>query len=392
MPSRRSLLATVGTATAIGTAGCLTQLRNMNDGSPPVSGPCDNAANPWPTAGGDPGRTGQTHTDPPAQDAEVVDPLRGARKDGHQRYAAALPVVADGTAYVPSGRSIVALNIDAPTEDPLWIHDTEDEVEAVPALACGALLVPGLNELEALDPTTGDRYWQADVGAQDAHAIGVIDETVYATGWGPESISVRTGDTQWSADGGESLAANTEGVYTTLSVNGTGGVFGHDRNGEELWHLSLGKIVGSPSVLDGTVYIADNDGTVYAIDAATGETHWSRSLDGVSKIHSGLAVRGDDLVVPAGTGERSVVLDATSGKTRWVAHTGIVTGRPVISEDWIAFGRTNVGVTVYDRSTGKERQTWSREAYDLGTVNGLVPIEGGFIIREGTNSGLSLIQ
>ena len=50
-------------------------------------------------------------------------------------------------------------------------------------------------------------------------------------------------------------------------MNGTGDIFAHDRDDEQRWHLSLGKIVGSASVLDGTVWVADNDGTVYATDS-----------------------------------------------------------------------------------------------------------------------------
>jgi hypothetical protein len=64
----------------------------------------------------------------------------------------------------------------------------------------------------------------------------------------------------------------------------------------------------------------------------------------------------------------------------------------VVGDDWIAFGRTNVGVTVYDRATGEARVSWTREEYDLGTVDGLVPVASGFVVREGTTSGLSLIR
>lgn len=122
------------------------------------------------------------------------------------------------------------------------------------------------------------------------------------------------------------------------------------------------------------------------------ETYWSRSLTGVSKIHSGLAVNGDDVIVPAGVGSRSVALDATTGETRWAVDTGIVTGRPMVGDDWVAFGRTNTGVTLYDRSTGEQRTTWSRNKYDLGTIDGLVAVEEGFVIRGGTTSGLSLLR
>lgn len=101
---------------------------------------------------------------------------------------------------------------------------------------------------------------------------------------------------------------------------------------------------------------------------------------------------GDDVIVPAGNGTTSVALDATTGETRWTVDTGIVTGRPVVGDDWVAFGRTNAGITLYDRSTGEQRTTWSRNEYDLGTIDGLVAVADGFVIRAGSSSGLSLLR
>lgn len=392
MPSRRALLKTLSTATAVGIAGCGGRVRDALDTEPPVTGPCPDPAMTWPTAGGDPGRTGRTDTAPPPPTADIVDLLAGLHEDGRQRLASSLPAVADGTAYVPSGSSVVAFPLDASGDGPTWIHDLDDDIDTVPALACGLVLAAGLNRVAALDPATGNTYWRADVGGHGETTVAAIDETVFVAGVSPVAVDIRTGDIQWTADGGDTLAVGDDGIYTTRNVNGTGGIFAHDLDGEERWHLALGKIVGSASVHDGRVWVADNVGTVYALDAATGETYWSRSLDGVDKIHSGLAVRGGDVVVPAGNGAESVVLDAATGETRWTADTGIVTGRPVVGDDWIAVGRTNSGVTVYDRATGEQRATWARDEYDLGTIDGLVPVEGGLVIREGTTSGLSLIR
>lgn len=392
MPSRRALLAALGSATAAGLAGCLGRVRNALDGSPPVTGSCDGSAPTWPTAGGDPGRTGRADTEPPDSDADVVDLMAGRRADGGRRLASSLPAVADGTAYVPSGGGVVAVDLGAPADGPLWSHDLEDAVDATPALACGALFVAGLNRLAALDPGTGDAHWRADVGGHTESGVAAAGESLYVAGTDPASLDVRTGEVDWSATGGDTLAVGDGGVYTTRNANGTGGVYAHDADGEQRWHLSLGKVVASASTADGTVWVVDARGTVYAVDAETGETHWSEPFDGVEKVHSGVAVRGDDLVVPAGTGERSVVLDAATGEERWAVETGIVTGRPVVGDDWVAFGRTNVGVSVYDRSTGDRRTTWTREEYDLGTVDGLVPVAEGFVVRGGTTSGLSLLR
>lgn len=393
MPSRRALLSSLAATATAGVTGCLGRVRDtLAAGDPAVAGPCGDPPGPWPTAGGDPGRTGRTGTEPPGADAAVVDPLAGVRDDGRQRLAGTLPVVGDGVAYVPTGSGIGALDLEAPADGLVWFSDLGDDVDAVPALACGAVLAAGVNDLVALDPETGEEYWRVDTGGNGETAVAVTGETVYVAGVDPLAVDARTGEVQWRADGGDTLATDDTGVYTTRNANGTGGIYAHGRDGRERWHLALGKIVGSATAHDGAVYVADNDGRVYAVDAATGETHWSRAPPGVRKIHSGLAVRGEDVVVPAGVGEQSVVLDAASGETRWRADTGIVTGRPVVGDDWVAYGRTNTGVTVYDRSTGEPRTTWSREEHDLGTIDGLAPVADGFLVRGGTKSGLSLIR
>lgn len=373
-------------------AGCVDPVRSAFENERAVKGTCDADSRPWPTAGGDPGRTGWTDTDPPAEDADSVDLLASFREDGRQRLASSLPAVVNHMAYIPTGSELVALTLDSPTEEPAWTRDLEDDVGAVPTVACGVVLVPGLNQVTALDLRSGNAYWHADIGGHEETTIGALDETAYVAGVNPASVDIRTGEIQWNAEGGDTLAFDEDGIYTTRNVNGTGGIVAHDHDGEERWRLALGKIVGSASVENGTVWVGDNQGTVYAIDAATGETHWSRSLAGVTKIHSGLAVHGDDVIVPAGTGQTSVVLNAETGETRWTADTGIVTGRPVIGNDWVGFGRTNTGISVYERTTGEERVTWSRDDYDLGTVAGIVPIENGFIVRGGTTSGLTLLR
>lgn len=377
---------------AVGLTGCIGRVRSAVTDESPVEGPCDDDPGPWPTAGGDPGRTGRTDLSPPAADADLVDLLAGASIDGRQPLASSLPAIVDGTAYVPSAGALVAVPLDAPHEGARWSVHLDDDLDTVPVVSCGAVFAAGLNRLGAFDPATGDRRWRADGGGHHPTTIAQVDDLVVAAGVNVHGIDVHRGRLRWTASGGDTLAADRTGVYTTRNVNGGGDIYAHDLDGEERWHLSLGKIVGSATVRDGTVWVGDDRGTVYAIDAETGETEWSTPLAGVRKVHSGVAVRGSDLVVPAGVGETSVVLDADTGAVRHRVESGIVTGRPVIGRDWFALGRTNEGVTVYERDDATPRTTWTRADYELGTIAGLAPVSDGFVIRGGTGSGLSLLR
>lgn len=391
MPSRRALLAATGTAAAA-TAGCLRRVRGTLDGDDRRVTACDPPTATWPTAGGDARRTGRTDTDPPAADADGTALSLGRRDTGRHRLAANLPTVVDDTAVVPTAGTVVAADLETPGGEPAWLHQLDDDMDAMPAMACGVVLAIGLNTLTALDPAGGDRYWQADVGGFGPAAVGAVSDLVYVGGPQLTAIDARTGDERWTADAGDTVAVDDTGVYSNENSNGDGAVFAHDHDGTQRWRRPLGKFVGSPSVADGTVYVVDEGGTVYALDAASGETAWSRTLAAVEKVYCGLAVDDGDLVVPAGTGAESHVLDAATGEPRWSARTGIVTGRPLVGDDWVAFGRTNHGVTLHERDSGVALADWTREAYDLGTVAGLAPVDGGFVVRGGSTSGLTVLR
>jgi len=393
MPSRRALLAALGSATAA-TAGCIDRVRGTleDDGDRRIEAACDQPDATWPTDGGDSRRSGRTTLAPPSSAAEAVPLSLGRRDGGQHRLASNLPAVADGTAFVATAGTFVGVDLADPVGEPVWIHQVDDDMDAPPAMACGAALGLGLNTVTAVDAAGGERYWQAEVGGFGPAGIGVLADRIYVGGPQLTALDARTGGERWSVDGGDTVAVAESGVYSTENSNGDGAVFAHAHDGTERWQRRLGKFVGSASVADGTVYAVEERGTVYALEAATGETVWSRTLDTVKKLYTGVAVGEDELVVPAGTGDRSFVLDAATGETRWSAATGIATGRPVIGDDWVAIGRTNEGLTVYDRTSGEERTTWTRDEYDLGTIAGVVPTPAGFIVRGGTTSGLTLLR
>lgn len=388
MPSRRALLTALGSGVAAATAGCFGSVRSRLSNDPPIDGPCAPAPDTWSTAGGDAGRTGRTDTAPPAADADS-SPLRlGTDEENGRRLASSAPAIGNGTAFVGGSGSVVAA---MPGDEPRWVADLDGQFDAVPALGCGVVFAVSLNETVALDPDTGEVLWRHDGGGHEETALAYHDGTLYLGDSSPVALDARTGEEQWRADGGQTLAVGDDGLYAAEFANGDGDLYGYDLTGEERFHLSLGKFVGSPTVADGTVYVVDNDGTVYAVDAVTGTTEWSRSGLNNGKLFTGLAVRDDVLVLPSGHGTTSYVLDTATGGVRWEQHTDMVTGRPVVGPGWVAFGRTNVGVSVYDLETGEHRRTWTREEYDLGIVRGLVPVESGLLVDGGGPTGLTLL-
>ncbi|WP_394327265.1 outer membrane protein assembly factor BamB family protein [Halobacterium jilantaiense] len=192
-----------------------------------VEGACDGSPGAWPTAGGDSGRTGHTDTAPPATDADAVDLLAGIHEDGRQQVAAALPVVADGTAYVPVTSGLIAVNLEPLRDGAHWTYDLDEQIEAVPLSTCGVVLVPGLNRLAAVDQGTGERYWRVSSGSREATSVASRDETIFLAGPSLRAIDVRTEDRLWSVDGGDhsttgaSTAQRTSmgGVASTATIS-----------------------------------------------------------------------------------------------------------------------------------------------------------------------------
>ena len=71
--------------------------------------------------------------------------------------------------------------------------------------------------------------------------------------------------------GGTVYAGSDDGTVYALDA-ATGGL---------RWAYTAGDSVSDPAVAGGTVYVGGHDGTVYALDAATGRLRWTYSTAGM---------------------------------------------------------------------------------------------------------------
>jgi outer membrane protein assembly factor BamB len=145
--------------------------------------------------------------------------------------------VAGGTVYIGSDNGTVYA-LDAVTGSLRWARTTADSVDSSPAVAGGTVYVYGVD--------------------------GNDDGTVYA-------LDAATGHLRWA--------------YTTVGVPGSiGGCC-----------TTLGAMETSPAATGGTVYDGSDDGTVYALDAATGHLRWTYTS--VGAIGSSPAATGGTVYV-----------------------------------------------------------------------------------------------
>ena len=156
---------------------------------------------------------------------------------------------------------------------------------------------------------------------------------------------------------------------------------------QKLWQERIGSgaaksgVRVSPAVVDGKLYAAGVDGTVSALDAATGKTLWSKHL---GKRHGFIWHHGNNSTQwaggPASDGKLLVVgslegavqaFDATTGDERWNSQlSSEVIAAPTIVDNFVVV-RTNNGL-VYglDITDGSRKWTYDRSTVTLLSLRG----------------------
>lgn len=105
-------------------------------------------------------------------------------------------------------------------------------------------------------------------------------------------------------------AAHT-GVSAAPLFTGQGGI---------VWRRQLGGAIRStPAVTAGRIYVGAGDGTLYALDRATGRIVW-RFAAGDPVTASPAVAHG--LVIAATHAGRFFAVDAATGRLRWSRHAG----------------------------------------------------------------------
>ncbi|MGX7670477.1 protein kinase domain-containing protein [Plantactinospora sp. DSM 117369] len=191
-------------------------------------------------------------------------------------------------------------------EFPLW-----------PVVA-GSVLCCGRDPVRALGVRDGRERWAARIGevnnlaAGDGVVVAAKDTELIA-------LNAKTGRTRWRCPMD----------YAFYLLVGEGLVFAIDRNralhavrvdtGTTAWRIATFGGSSPPQLDGGTLYATGGRGEVFALNAATGEPRWSRSLDADSAVR----LSGDTLYA-ASTDRTLYALDTADGRLRWTYEASIV--------------------------------------------------------------------
>lgn len=117
-----------------------------------------------------------------------------------------------------------------------------------------------------------------------------------------------------------------------FSSGGTGSPRSTSTPGVERWRFeTAGAVLSAPAIAVGTLFVGDDQGTLYAVDAARGEQRW-RFNAGYEKHSSPTVVDGQ--VFFASDRGALYVLDAHTGEMIWTVETGFHDGTsPAVAGD-----------------------------------------------------------
>lgn len=185
---------------------------------------------------------------------------------------------------------------------------------------------------------------------------------------------------KWKFNAGARVLSSPAIANGTVYVGGlTHQLFAIDQEtGALKWKFGTGSAVtSSPAVSGGLVYFGSFDGFFYAVDTATGQLKWKfetrgerrYAFRGVHGLHPSGEVMPDPwdfyLSSPAvaggmvffGSGDGHVyALDAATGALKWKARTGdVVHSSPAVSGGTVFVGSWDSFLYAFDAQTGKEK-------------------------------------
>jgi outer membrane protein assembly factor BamB len=169
-----------------------------------------------------------------------------------------------------------------------------------PVVANGDAIVVGRQSVDAVDVTNGELAWSAPRSLGPSSPAAVVGATVlFVEGGGDESVSASN-----SASPSPSVTPSASSSPTRPASTGT-------------------SAIASPSATTTT-------STLVAIDASTQRRLWTVGLSDVS--HTGVVVAGGDAIVAADDGTVTAV-DPATGKKAWSVDVGDHVLAPMAADD-----------------------------------------------------------
>jgi outer membrane protein assembly factor BamB len=300
--------------------------------------------------------------------------LRWTRALNEAAYSS--PVIYNGTLIFVTHTTGTVYALDSTTGNILWSKTLGGQVRMTPTIADGMVFVgthlftspspgvyyPAPSDLYALDLKTGTQVWKAHVGGTIRASVVVANGKVFAGiagGDGPTclhggvvAVDEFTGAPVWSwyVDPNSGKGGS---VWSPLAYDGSHLIFGTGNtcegpvstangvvalnlNGTLAWNLVSANSLtdddtgGGATLHNGTAYIINKNGTLYAINEYTGSLQWTKYL-GASDGNGGIATPSTDgstIFIATGTPAASPKAVTAAEKFFRRPMTNVPTGSP----------------------------------------------------------------
>jgi outer membrane protein assembly factor BamB/subtilisin family serine protease len=358
----------------------------------------------WAQYQNNPARTGQGAE---ALAADTLEPAWTA--DAGANVVFSSPTIADGRVFVNSDAgNLSAFDLDDGA--PLWVFTGSEGMRGAPAVSGGVAYTGGgvAGGIHAVDAATGELVWRLDTpGRATIYTTPVVlDGIVYATtGFTTDrsdtvfALDAATGAVIWSADIGSSVffgPAVADGIVVAASADARRLVALDASTGAEVWSLQrdIDEFIAGPSIADGSVYVTTTvpstggfapsfQGSLLAVDAATGQLRWEAPTHGDGQ-GSSPAVHGD--LVIAGSRLLSFVgaYDRETGEPVWaygVERSGAVSAGMLVSGDGYVFGGSQVDNRLWALDAGSGELVWEHQL-DANVTSSAAYAEGRLVIAD----------
>jgi outer membrane protein assembly factor BamB len=213
---------------------------------------------------------------------------------------ASSPTYSDGKLFTVNLEPQQAVALDATKKGKvLWRHPLPGRSESSPLVHNGKVIFGcESGDIFALDEKTGKERWHVHTNGAVKGALAYHRGTLYADNYAGEvwALDAGNGHVKWTANTQGGGFGRGGGVYSTPAVAWgrvyLGGLDGRvysfvAKTGELAWSQSTGaEVYSSPALADTphsppTVYIGSEDKRFYALDAKTGAVRWEHPMNGI---------------------------------------------------------------------------------------------------------------
>jgi outer membrane protein assembly factor BamB len=202
-----------------------------------------------------------------------------------------LQALVDSTLYTVTQPAIYAIN--AQNGEVRWRFESDYSVFGGPLVVADNLLYAGTlgsvdhpekSRFYALDADTGMLRWQQPMGDSYMRAL-IHNESIYVSSrdWHLYALEKHNGSLRWKYKVVFPTPYTVTIVGNVVYIGGYYALYAlNSEDGTVLWHKDLERssasFYGTPSVVDGVVYLASTDGPgrsmLYALNASNGAENW----------------------------------------------------------------------------------------------------------------------